>query len=888
MSGWRTALRIAWREARRAKGRAALVIAMIALPVAGLSFAAVGYDTFTLTPQERSERLMGTAEAAITWAYNGAVIQEPDRAFTMPVGNAEQQAEPTEDRLKALLPPGTRLVANHITALDIHTLNGTAGVRARLLDYENPLARGILRQVSGRAPASDDEVALTQKAVSRTGAGIGGTIRTTGGKTYKIVGIVEEPDKTGNTTVVLRPGALTPERGGLGWLATSPLTWAQVKELNQHGIGALSRQVIANPPPMSERYPQIHDGSQIQAGVLALIGGLAVLEIVLLAGPALAVGARRRRRDLALVSASGGTPAHIRRIVLADGVVFGGVAAVAGVVIGVVTAVLGVPLIERFLETRSGALRLYPQALVVLAVLAVVTGVLAALVPAWISARQDVVTALAGRRGITRSRRRWLVAGLVLIALGAGVAVVGAWQVELTIILGGLAIGELGLVLITPSLVGLVARLGRLLPVPVRIALRDTSRNRTAAAPAISAVMAVVISSLAVGLVINSGVARDASESAGHNGDVAVYAINESAPKVGESIPDSVVAALRGTLPIKEAHEIRLLSCDDGPCFAHAVPPAGRECPYLFDILGHEPTAEEQRAAKADSRCDGVGQVYTYFNALGSFAGVLLVIDPAAARSVADLPDSDVAAVTTALREGKIVVDSAKYLDERGVATIAYGLAKAGAQRHTVTGPGFVLPHGTKAPMALITQETARGLGFGSTPFTLYATTTREPTVDEQDRAQAVVGADYELRIQRAVASEVQRMLTILAIVAAVITLGAAALATGLAAADGRSDLTTLAAVGASPSLRRLLSLSQSGVIAGLGSVLGTVAGLGTSVAVLTALNQRFADQWPSPTLYPITVPWVNVAVALVVVPLVAMLGAGLLTRSRLPIERRE
>jgi putative ABC transport system permease protein len=34
-------------------------------------------------------------------------------------------------------------------------------------------------------------------------------------------------------------------------------------------------------------------------------------------------------------------------------------------------------------------------------------------------------------------------------------------------------------------------------------------------------------------------------------------------------------------------------------------------------------------------------------------------------------------------------------------------------------------------------------------------------------------------------------------------------------------------------------------------------------------------------------VPWLNVGIALLVVPLIAMLGAGLLTRSRLPIERR-
>ena len=33
--------------------------------------------------------------------------------------------------------------------------------------------------------------------------------------------------------------------------------------------------------------------------------------------------------------------------------------------------------------------------------------------------------------------------------------------------------------------------------------------------------------------------------------------------------------------------------------------------------------------------------------------------------------------------------------------------------------------------------------------------------------------------------------------------------------------------------------------------------------------------------------PWLSLGAALIVVPALAMLGAGLLTRSRLPIERR-
>ena len=44
MRSWLVALRIARREARRAKGRTALIVAMIALPVLALTFAAATYD----------------------------------------------------------------------------------------------------------------------------------------------------------------------------------------------------------------------------------------------------------------------------------------------------------------------------------------------------------------------------------------------------------------------------------------------------------------------------------------------------------------------------------------------------------------------------------------------------------------------------------------------------------------------------------------------------------------------------------------------------------------------------------------------------------------------------------------------------------------------------
>jgi len=82
-----------------------------------------------------------------------------------------------------------------------------------------------------------------------------------------------------------------------------------------------SRVVFEHPPadeavPLKQLWQQqrVIDTRTLAGGVL--VAGLALLEVVLLAGPAFAVGARRRQRQLALVAANGGTPAHVRRIVL--------------------------------------------------------------------------------------------------------------------------------------------------------------------------------------------------------------------------------------------------------------------------------------------------------------------------------------------------------------------------------------------------------------------------------------------------------------------------------------------------------------------------------------------------------------------------------------------
>jgi putative ABC transport system permease protein len=892
MTGLRAALRVARREARRARGRSALVIAMIALPVAAMAFTSVMYDTFTLRPDEQAERLMGAGQAAMRWPQEGPLHQRPDDLSPVPASPAGD-AVPALHRLLALLPPGSRAIGDQTSRLTVHTATGVGAITARALDYTDPLARGILRPLAGRPPTAAGEAALTPAATIRLGTGLGGTIRPAdGSRTLRVVGLVENPADVRATAIVLPPGGLPAEPREVTWLVDTPapITWDQVKQLNTHGIVAVSRHVLAHPPGTSEQYPELQEEEGLsETGMLMLIAGLAILEIVLLAGPAFAVSARRRSRDLALVAAVGGTPAQIRRIMLADGVVLGAIGAAGGTLLGVTVAVGGHHWFEENVtHVRSGALRVFPLALAMLAGLAVVTGVLAALIPAWISARQDVVTALAGRRGITRSRRRWVVLGTALGVAGAATAAAGAWMLTAPLLLAGLVTATLGLVLCTPAILGLVTRIGRFLPPAPRIALRDTSRNRTVAAPAVSAVMAAVMVSLAIGMVLTASTARAQAEyrPLGQIGDVFVFPANP-----GRQAPD-VSSALHSTLPVVRIHQIGDTTCATQECSVSARTPPERACPYANLGEQREPTTAEQQAARRDARCDGTGHRYDYFGgALTSTVGMTLVVDPEAVGALVDLTSEAAAQAATALRAGAVVVDDPRRLTD-GRVTLEVHAGPSGSsassvsEMRTVTAPGFALTQSPRAPLTLLSPDTARSLGLTGRALMTLATTSRVPTVAEQDKLQALLGNEYDVVVERS--PEPNRTgLLVLAVVAAVITLGATAIATGLAAADGRADLTVLAAVGASPRVRRVLSLSQAGLIAGLGSVLGGLVGIGASTAVLAAENRGTDNVWPVPAPYPITVPWLSVTIALLVVPVVAMLGAGLLTRSRLPIEQR-
>ena len=82
--------------------------------------------------------------------------------------------------------------------------------------------------------------------------------------------------------------------------------------------------------------------------------------------------------------------------------------------------------------------------------------------------------------------------------------------------------------------------------------------------------------------------------------------------------------------------------------------------------------------------------------------------------------------------------------------------------------------------------------------------------------------------------------------------------------------------MGAPPRRRRALAAAPARLVAGHGCARG--GGVGAFVAY-TARATTGAPE--------LVVPWANLAVTIVVVPLLAMLVAGLLMPSRLPLMRR-
>ena len=878
MTGWRLALRIARREVLRARARSLLALVMITLPVLGVVTADVLYRTQDVNTAEGLDRSLGVHGAALVRTQKPAFPIEqqgpdPEHGAGYLVGDKQLPHPPTPADIEAVLGHRELLpLADGQTVVD--TARGKTPAQASELDLADPLAAGLFRLESGRWPRTTGEVVVNEYLAGR-GPALGDALVVThsDGSTarLRVVGIAESATYRSTPVVAGLPGSLGLDAAGeQTWLVGGgPVDWSQVQALNARGATVLSRAVVEHPPALPRIGPA-PDHSQTLT-IAGLVVAMVLIEVVLLAGPSFAVGARRQQRALALLAAAGGTPRQTRRVVLANGVVLGAVAAVVGVVGGIGLARLLQPLLQRRSDVWFGPFQVAPLDLLGVAAFGVVSALLAAVVPAWVASRQDVVAVLAGRRGEARPSRRSPLIGLVLLGVGVALALAGAHGHGSQSIALAAVVCVLGMVLLVPIVVATLARLGRHLPLPLRFAVRDAARHRTRTVPAVAAVAATVASVVALGISTSSD-QRESRE------------LYQPVLAMGDATV-SPYTAYQGAPPTDWASVTARVT----RAGVRAIPLQGQAV---------DPDASDYVSVRAQGGPGGSGgsgnelAPYSYGGALDSD----ILVSAGEMPGIFDgVPGLDRTAARAVLAEGGAVV----FAQSSGPDRVVLKRRHTDDQGHDVTAQRASVPalvvdtgSGTVPVRAVLSPAAAHAVGLRVGQVGLYLPHPRLSADQQRDLDESLQGAGALLYVERGYQPDTATRLIriILFALGAVLMLGGTLTATFLALADARPDLATLAAVGAAPRTRRGIAAAYALAVGLVGAVLGAAVGFVPGIAISYPITRTPCNvgvcrgQWVGPFM---DVPWLMILGLVVGLPLVVAAVVGLVARSRLPVTAR-
>ena len=928
-SSWRTSLRIARREVVKHKARNTLIVAMLALPV----FGAVTLDTIahssTRSVQEQLTREMGQASALVADG-GGAIYQTPDGTGSIGVPDAPtaQSTGPNPAAavraIETALPGATVLPYVNDFGTDIHTPDGFLFVDTVQFDLTNPATAGMLDLRSGRWPLTTDEIVLSTTAQQQLGTKVGTSVTVPGHSGhFLVVGIADDPNALDSPTVYGLPNsiAVNPSNATTRWLVVNPtgVSWNTVRQLNAAGLLVTSRAVIADPPPRSEvpYYAELAKqqvsapSSQAQdtataAAIVVVVIGLVLLEVVLLAGPAFAVSARRRQREYAMLGAAGADSRDLRRMVLADGLVLGALAGVAGAAVGIGAAAATMPFISSYTHVVSGAFQVKPLEVLGAAVLAMLLGLAAALVPARSVARQDILLSLTGRRAPRQPQWKLPVGGLVLIALGAFGVYAGPQEKNLNlaalVLVVGVALLEVGAIMCTPILVGALARLGRVLPLGPRLALRDGARHRGRTTPAVAAMFAAVAGAVAAGTWF---VSVDAQHRAQYKSTLLSNQV--AVPVAGDKAAADLVTRLKAVLPVTGTFTTR-----------NVASPTPGDKPRSFTVVAPMTQCSATQFGLQRGTADGGELCATSPFGSGAIEGPVIgdgglltritgISDPAASsmlgRGGAVVFDPRMmhgGEVTFQIQKVAVDADSS-YSYSIGPVQNIVGGSDAGADQPgsnsltTVNIPAvYVNLHGAPDPGFVLSTAAATRLGAdGGSEMLVLDLSQHISSVQTQhaNKALADAGLEDTVIVENGYHSTLGILNLVILAIAVLIAAGAAGIATGLSITDGQPDLETLSAVGGSPATRRVLAGSTALIITGLGALVGVPVGFAVvggllKLKTLGAIGGVVGMPGRSYGL-PFVVPWLNIAVAVVGVPLLTALGAMVLTRSEVRTNRR-
>jgi putative ABC transport system permease protein len=776
----RAVIRWAWRLFRREWRQQFLILALIIVAVAAT---VVGTAVAVNTPSP--------ANTGFGTAQDRATYQMPDPHLASQIAALKS----TFHRID-VIENQTIAIPGSINTFDL-----------RAQDPHGPFGQPMLSLLSGHFPTGAGQTAVTPGVASAFGLKIG-SIWHEAGRTWRVVGTVQNPQETLDEFALVPPGQVS---------APAQVTvlfdgrGVRVSRATASKIGLNNIQTPSDVANSNALNPEFFSYAAITLGMLliALVGagGFTVL-------------AQRRLRAIGMLGAQGATDRNIRLVVQANGVVVGVVGAVIGFVLGVVAWLSYRPHVEASAHHLIGMFQLPWTVIGVAMALAVVATYLAARRPARTVARVPIVTALAGRPGPPRAVSRLslpvgiglLVAAFFLLGVAGGSSNGGGLgQAVLALVLIAVAV-----VLLAPSSLALLAKIGGLAPIATRLALRDMARYRARSGSMLGAISLAVLAAMSICVL-----------SAGRYGGVG-GTLDYAGPNLA---PNQLIVYTPSPVPPSpppghhsKGKVIKPSAPGPGGPAASTQTSLTAKADGIAAALGtHDVVALEQTSANLQHAASGrswSGPLYVATPQLLSAFGIKASqVDPSA-EILTMRPGLDTISQMQLIHGGNYNGGGPP-----GNSSNAYPCPPSTCLANPEIQEISQLPSGTSAPNTVLTEHAVNTLGLRPTVSTAgWLIQAAQPLTASQISsarlAAAAANMTVETRNEVPGLSEIINDATIFGIVLA---LGILAMGVGLVRSETAGDLRTLAATGASGRTRRTITAATAGGLGLLGAVLGTV-----------------------------------------------------------------
>jgi putative ABC transport system permease protein len=535
------------------------------------------------------------------------------------------------------------------------------------------------------------------------------------------------------------------------------------------------------------------------------IATVALFLVSLVAAASFVVVAQRRLRQLGMLAAIGATDKHVRLVMVANGALAGAMAAVLGTVVGVAGWIALAPRIEEAVGYRVDAFNVPWWLIVTGGLLAVVTAAGAAWWPARTMARIPPVLALSGRpprpSPVHRSvalAAAFIVGGLACLALAGDVVDSTGdaslnWNNALLVVAGTIAT-VVGVLLISPLAIRLLARSVSRLPVAMRLALRDLGRYQARSGAALAAI------SLALGIPVAIVITATAAE---HRADTGNLSDRQLVVQAAQDQSGPPWLPEPADLETMQAGVDRLVASLDDPTVIPLDVPVDPDLPVEPGVEGRLPVELGEPTG------DG-----------WEFVSTLYVATPALLAHY----DVDLDAIDP---------DTEFLTDETGeLGIISESRGPGRPDTNTLTNVEQLPATYTSLPSSFVTLEALQGRGWDVAQSGQWLVETSEPLTSDQLEAARDVAAGAGLTIEsRDQQTGLRTLRSGATAVGMLLALGILAMTVGLIRSEAAGDVRTLTATGASSSTRRTLTAATAGGLALLGVVLGTIG----AYAVLAA-----------------------------------------------------